>query len=138
MKKWLKNHWWALIGHTFIWLVPLISLVILTYQKVEAIKYLNIVGVVGCVLFILVYYKKLKTVIRDKMLEKNIKNEPIWLYRILQFINFGLGFLIFYLLYDFGKMYLDQIKTFIVLFFCEGTFGYICLVIDGIGGGNDE
>ena len=55
MKKYLKEHAWAIVGHAFIWVVPLITLLILTYNKVESIKYLNIVGVVGCVVFMIVY-----------------------------------------------------------------------------------
>ena len=56
MKKYLKEHAWAIVGHAFIWVVPLITLLILTYNKVESIKYLNIVGVVGCVIFMIVYF----------------------------------------------------------------------------------
>lgn len=133
MKKYLKEHAWAIVGHAFIWVVPLITLLILTYNKVESIKYLNIVGVVGCVIFMIVYYKKLKKIIRDKFLEKRIKNEPVWLYRIFQWVNFMLAFAIFFLLYDFIGEYINEIKNFLLIFMIEGTFGYVCLVIDGIG-----
>ena len=133
MKKYLKEHAWAIVGHAFIWVVPLITLLILTYNKVESIKYLNIVGVVGCVIFMIVYYKKLKGIIRDKFLEKRIKNEPVWLYRIFQWVNFMLAFVIFFLLYDFIGEYINEIKNFLLICMIEGTFGYVCLVIDGIG-----
>lgn len=139
MKEWLKKNLLLLIGNIFIWVLPLILCLIMSFGGTKeptpfSFK-LSLWGIVVIIAYLLVYYKKLKKLLeRHKTIQiTKLGYVKIWV-RVIELISYLLPYvcalvLIIGLKGVYERVY-NELITFIVSTMISATIGYSLLVID--------
>lgn len=139
-----KNHKWRILGWFCIWILPLCMLC--TYIGIEQYHTNTQTGSNGykityewwvilvLIIMLIIYFKKLRQVIRDKKLASNIKGIPINpIYHLLDGVGTcGSIGIVYWVVYMLNKIRLDTLLNYIMIVLCSVGFGYICLAIDSI------
>lgn len=139
MKKWLKENILAIVGNIFIWVLPLVLCLIMSFggtKEETPISFkISLWGIVVIFIYIIAYHKKLKKLIeRHKTLQlAKLGYVKIWV-RIVEWVSYLLPYVcaligVIGLHNCFDKIYNDLI-TFMVLAMISATIGYVILVID--------
>ena len=76
MKKWLKENILAIVGNIFIWILPLVLCLIMSFggtkEQTPLSFKISLWGIVVIFIYIIAYHKKLKKLIeRHKTLQKS-------------------------------------------------------------------
>lgn len=139
MKEWLKKNIFSLIGNFFIWIVPLIMALIMSFggtqEKTSLSFKISVWGIVVVVIYLLVYYKKLRKVVdRQKTVQiAKLGYVKFWV-RLVEWVSYLLPYVIALVLIvalknNYESLYNDLL-TFIVLTMISSTIGYSLLVLD--------
>ena len=139
MKKWLKDNALILVGNIFIWVLPLILCLIMSFggtKEPTPLSFkLSLWGIVVILAYLVVYYKKLKKLLeRHKTIQiTKLGYTKIWV-RVIELIAYLLPyvcalFLIVGLKGVYERVYEDLV-TFIVLTMISATIGYCILMVD--------
>lgn len=130
-KKWLKGNAYLIVGYFFIWVVPLILLVILACESKENTIAFKLWGSVLGVIIIVVYFLKLRSFVRKKCeRELNEQNRiPLWL-RAIQGLITIISFVAIILVFDCAKQMFSEIMTFFISTCVSVAIGYIWLCVD--------
>lgn len=130
-KKWLSKNIYMVVGYFFIWIVPLILLVILASESKSATTGFKLWGSVVGVVIVVVYFVRLRAFIRKKC-ERELTEQnrvPVWL-RLIQGVITVISFVAIILVFTcFGTM-AKEITTFFVATAISVGVGYIFLCID--------
>ena len=129
--KWINQNIYLMVGYLFIWLAPLILLVIMGITK-ENDKWTFALwgGIVG-IIIVVVYFVKLRAFIRKKC-ERELTEQnriPIYL-RIIQMFVSLIGFVSALLVIKVVSDSLDQLYIFLGTTIAFIVIGYIFLIID--------
>lgn len=116
-------------GFCFTWLVPLISIIsFLCIHSTEYKRKIPLWLIITLVIVAIIYVKKIKSILRDKMLVAKLKNIPICpLYYI---INGGVTVLIIWLAYwlvdIFSNWNLIELQRYLVICMASVACGSLC------------
>ena len=130
--KWLNQNIYLMVGYFFIWIAPLILLVIMGITKKEVDKWTFALwgGIVG-IIIIVVYFVKLRAFIRKKC-ERELTEQnriPVYL-RIIQMFVSLIGFVSALFIITVIGDSLDQLFIFLGITIAFIVIGYIFLIID--------
>lgn len=139
MKNWVKENIVNIIGNFFIWIVPLIMVLIMSFggtrQETSTTFKVSIWGIVVAIIYLLVYRKKIKKEIdRRKTIQlANLGYVKVWV-RLIEWLSYLLPYVIALVLIVglkgvYEQLY-DELVLFIVLVMISATLGYIVLGID--------
>ena len=130
-KKWLSKNAYMLVGYFFIWIVPLILLVILAAESKSSVVAFKLWGSLVGVVIVIVYFVKLRAFIRKKC-ERELTEQnrvPVWL-RLIQGVITVISFVAIILIFTcFGEM-AKEIITFLIATCVSVGIGYVWLCID--------
>lgn len=131
MKKWLKDNIYLVIGYFFIWVVPLILLVILACESKSTNIAFKLWGSVIGVTIIVVYFVKLRAFIRKKCERELIEQNrvPVWL-RIIQGVVTTISFVAIILVFSCFEKMSKEIMTYFICVSVAVAIGYIFLCLD--------
>lgn len=131
MKKWLKDNIYLVIGYFFIWVVPLILLVILACESKSTNIAFKLWGSVIGVTIIVVYFVKLRAFIRKKCERELIEQNrvPVWL-RIIQGVVTTISFVAIILVFSCFEKMSKEIMTYFICVCVAVAIGYIFLCLD--------
>jgi len=139
MKEWLKNNIVGIIGNIFIWIVPLVMVIIMSFggtkQETSLSFKIELYGIVIGIIYLLVYVKKLKKVLeRHKTIQlANLGYVKIWV-RLIEWLSYLLPYVIALVLIIALKGVYERIYEDLVLFITitmiSATMGYFILGID--------
>ena len=130
--KWLNQNIYLMVGYFFIWVAPLILLVIMgiTKEKVDGWTFALWGGIVGIIILI-VYFIKLRAFIRKKC-ERELTEQnriPIYL-RLIQMLVSLIGFVSALLVIKVVSNSINQLFIFLGTTIAFIIVGYIFLMID--------
>lgn len=131
MKESIKKNALWLIGEFFIFVVPLILLVILAFESKSSKVALKLWGVVILVVITVIYYflgKKQINKRKEKSFDK-VGYVPTWL-RVIGLLVAMLPFVAFILILDSAKTMLDEMLVYIGCTMGSVAIGYIFLIAD--------
>lgn len=131
MKKWLKENIYLGIGYFFIWLVPLILLVVLATESKSTVIAWKLWGSVVGVVIIIVYFLKLRAFIRKKC-ERELTEQnriPIPL-RLIQGLITIISFVALILMFSCFEKMMNEINTFFIWTCVSVALGYVFLCVD--------
>ena len=139
MKEWLKKNSLQIVGNIFIWILPLVLCLIMSFggtKEPTPLSFkMSLWGIVITIVYLLIYRKKIKKWLdRQKTIQlSNLGYVKIWI-RIVELIGYLLPYvcaiiLIVGLKGTYEKIY-NELLTFIVLTMISATIGYIILIID--------
>lgn len=132
LKSWTVKNKWLLVGYFFIWIMPLILLIICatTHSSGKTIKF-TLWGSVICVFIIIIYYFRLRIWLRKKAeRELNEQNRiPTWI-RFSQMLITIVAFMAIIFALDSIKEDLDKMLIYFISSMVSVIIGYVCLMID--------
>lgn len=139
MKTWLKKHIVSIIGNIFIWVVPLVMVLIMSFGGTNTItttKFkVGLLGIVVAIIYLLVYAKKLKKALeRQKTIQlANIGRVKMWI-RIIEWLSYllpyGIALVLIVALKGVYEQIYNELVLFIVLTMISASIGYLILCID--------
>lgn len=131
MKKWLKDNKYVTIGEFFIWIVPLVLLVLLAFESKSKTISLKLWGDVILIFIAIIYFVGLRRVIHRKIdFEKHEQlRVPVWLRLIQGFVTM-LCFVAVILMIDTIQDMFKEIMTYVICSMVSVFIGYIFLIID--------
>ena len=131
MKKWLTDNLYLIIGYFFIWVVPLILLVILATESKSTNIAFKLWGSVIGVIIIVVYFLKLRAFVRKKCERELIEQNrvPVWL-RLIQLGVTTLSFVAIILVFSCFEKMAKEIINFFICTSVSVAMGYIFLIVD--------
>lgn len=132
LKSWTVKNKWLLVGYFFIWIMPLILLIICatTHSSGKSIKF-TLWGSVICFFIIIIYYFRLRIWLRKKAeRELNEQNRiPVWI-RFSQMLITIVAFMAIIFALDSIKEDLDKMLIYFISSMVSVIIGYVCLMID--------
>lgn len=132
LKSWAVKNKWLLVGYFFIWIMPLILLIICatTHSSGKSIKF-TLWGSVICFFIIIIYYFRLRIWLRKKAeRELNEQNRiPVWI-RFSQMLITIVAFMAIIFALDSIKEDLDKMLIYFISSMVSVIIGYVCLMID--------
>ena len=132
LKSWTVKNKWLLVGYFFIWIMPLILLIICatTHSSGKSIKF-TLWGSVICFFIIIIYYFRLRIWLRKKAeRELNEQNRiPVWI-RFSQMLITIVAFMAIIFALDSIKEDLDKMLIYFISSMVSVIIGYCCLMID--------
>lgn len=127
----MKKHLYFIAGQFFIWLVPIICLIIMACNgSTNGIKIKTWVSV-ALVIAVAIYYikgKKELTKLKDRQLDKD--NYVHWWVRLIEWLVAIIPFIVALLLVESIKTDIDETIIFIIICMVSVSIGYIILGID--------
>lgn len=130
-KKWFSKNAYMVFGYFFIWLVPLILLVILASESKSTVIAWKLWGTIVGVVIIIIYFVKLRAFIRKKC-ERELTEQnrvPVWL-RAIQGLITIISFIAIILIFSCFEKMAKEITTFLISTCVSVGIGYIWLCID--------
>lgn len=131
MKEKLKKNALWLIGEFFIFIVPLILLVILAFESKSSAVAFKLWGVVALIVITIVYYfigKKQLNKRKEKAFDK-VGYVPTWI-RVLGLLVVMLPFVALILILQSASTMLKELYTYVGVTMGSVGLGYIFLIID--------
>ena len=129
--KWLNQNIYLMVGYFFIWIAPLILLVIMGINENEMRYSFELWGGIVGIIIVIIYFVKLRAFIRKKC-ERELTEQnriPIYL-RIIQMFVSLIGFVSALLVIKVVSDSLDQLFIFLGTTIAFIVLGYIFLMID--------
>jgi len=129
--KWLNQNIYLMVGYFFIWIAPLILLVIMGINENEMRYSFELWGGIVGIIIVIIYFVKLRAFIRKKC-ERELTEQnriPIYL-RIIQMFVSLIGFVSALLVIKVVSDSLDQLFIFLGTTIAFIVIGYIFLIID--------
>lgn len=130
-KKWLSKNAYMLIGYFFIWIVPLILLIILAAESKSQVVAFKLWGSLVGIVIVVVYFIKLRAFIRKKC-ERELTEQnrvPVWL-RAIQGVITILSFVAIILIFTCFEEMAKEITTFLIATCVSVGIGYLWLCVD--------
>lgn len=130
-KKWLSKNAYMLIGYFFIWIVPLILLIILAAESKSQVVAFKLWGSLVGIVIVVVYFIKLRAFIRKKC-ERELTEQnrvPVWL-RAIQGVITILSFVAIVLIFTCFEEMAKEITTFLIATCVSVGIGYLWLCVD--------
>ena len=132
LKSWTVKNKWLLVGYFFIWIMPLILLIICstTHSSGKSIKF-TLWGSVICFFIIIIYYFRLRIWLRKKA-ERELTEQnriPTWI-RFSQMLITIVAFMAIIFALDSIKEDLDKMLIYFISSMVSVIIGYVCLMID--------
>lgn len=132
LKSWTVKNKWLLVGYFFIWIMPLILLIICatTHSSGKSIKF-TLWGSVICFFIIIIYYFRLRIWLRKKA-ERELTEQnriPVWI-RFSQMLIIIVAFMAIIFALDSIKEDLDKMLIYFISSMVSVIIGYVCLMID--------
>lgn len=131
IKKWLSTNAYMPMGYVFIWVLPLILLVILAAESKTNVIAFKLWGSIVGVVIVVVYFVKLRAFIRSKC-ERELHEQnrvPVWL-RAIQGVITILSFVAIILVFSCFDEMAKEITTFLIATCISVGVGYIWLCVD--------
>lgn len=131
MKESIKKNAFWLIGEFFIFVVPVIMLIILACESKDSKVAVSLWGVVVAVVIVIIYYFMGRKVLNKKK-EKDYDKKgyvPTWI-RVLGLFVAMLPFVALLLVLYSTKTMLDEIIVYIICTMVSIGVGYIFLIVD--------
>lgn len=138
-KENIVNHKWRSIGFILIWIFPLTFLS--TYFALEQVNQASTYKltyewwtILALFIIIVIYFKKIRQVVRDRKLEARIKGIPLNpLLHLLEGVGVvGTIALVYWVVYLMDNIDLSKLLKYIILCMCSIGVGYILYAIDDI------
>ena len=135
MKQWLKKNITYCCGLFFVWVVPIILLVIMALSGSSNGIKLKTWAIIVMVVALFIYHAKLKSTISKTKERYLIKQDyvPMWIY-FINWVSFIIPFVIFYLVVDNIKASvnstINEFQVFTILCAISVSIGYIVLIED--------
>ena len=129
--KWLNKNIYLMVGYFFIWLAPLILLVIMGINENEMRYSFELWGGIVGIIIVIIYFLKLRAFIRKKV-ERELTEQnrvPVYLRFIQMFVSL-IGFVSALLVIKVVSDSLDQLYIFLGTTIAFIVIGYIFLIID--------
>ena len=129
--KWLNQNIYLMVGYFFIWVAPLILLVIMGINENEMRYSFELWGGIVGVVIVIIYFLKLRAFIRKKV-ERELTEQnrvPIYLRLIQMFVSL-IGFVSALLVIKVVSDSLDELYIFLGTTIAFIIVGYIFLMID--------
>jgi putative Ca2+/H+ antiporter (TMEM165/GDT1 family) len=129
--KWLNQNIYLMVGYFFIWLAPLILLVIMGINENEMRYSFELWGGIVGIIIVIIYFLKLRAFIRKKV-ERELTEQnrvPVYLRFIQMFVSL-IGFVSALLVIKVVSDSLDQLYIFLGTTIAFIVIGYIFLIID--------
>ena len=132
LKSWTVKNKWLLVGYFFIWIMPLILLIICatTHSSGKSIKF-TLWGSVICFFIIIIYYFRLRIWLRNKT-ERELTEQnriPVWI-RFSQMLITIVAFMAIIFALDSIKEDLDKMLIYFISSMVSVIIGYVCLMVD--------
>lgn len=131
LKKWLSANSYLMVGYFFIWIVPVILLIILAAESKDNVVAFKLWGSLVGIVIVVVYFIKLRAFIRRKC-ERELTEQnrvPVWL-RAIQGVVTILSFVAIILIFSCFETMAKEITTFLIATCVSVGFGYLWLCID--------
>lgn len=128
---WIKDNMFVIFGNFFIWVVPLILLVILAFESRTNQVSFKLWGSVVGVILVVVYFLKLRSYVRKKC-ERELTEQnriPVYL-RLVQLLVAIISFGAIILVASAMKEMYQEIITFLWVSLIAVCIGYVFLTID--------
>lgn len=129
--KWINQNIYLMVGYFFIWLAPLILLVIMGINENEMRYSFELWGGIVGIIIVIIYFLKLRAFIRKKV-ERELTEQnrvPVYLRFIQMFVSL-IGFVSALLVIKVVSDSLDQLYIFLGTTIAFIVIGYIFLIID--------
>ena len=129
--KWLNQNIYLMVGYFFIWLAPLILLVIMGINENEMRYSFELWGGIVGIIIVIIYFLKLRAFIRKKV-ERELTEQnrvPVYLRFIQMFVSL-IGFVSALLVIKVVSDSLEQLYIFLGTTIAFIVIGYIFLIID--------
>lgn len=131
-KDWFKKNKLLLFGYFFIWIMPLILLVVCatTHSSGKSIKF-TLWGSVVCFVIIVIYYFRLRKYLA-KRAERELHEQnriPVWI-RFFQMIIIVIAFLAIIFALDSIKEDIDKMLIYFISSMSSVIIGYLFLMAD--------
>lgn len=129
--QFVKDNSYLIIAFFFIWIVPLILLVVLASESKSSVIAWKLWGTVVGVIIIIIYFARFKKWINRKVdFEKHEQlRVPVYL-RLIQLCVSILSFVAVGLIISCMQEMFNEILTFVICCGCSVAFGYIFLIVD--------
>lgn len=139
MKEWLKKNTNNIIGNFFIWIVPMITILTMSFggtktETTTKFKF-SLIGIVIALIYLIIYSKKIKKLVeRRKTIQIAQLNRVKFWVRLVEWISYMLPYTIILVLFNALSGVYEQVftdlMTFIVITMVSATIGYIFLMLD--------
>jgi len=129
--KWLTQNIYLMVGYFFIWIAPLILLVIMGINENEMRYSFELWGGIVGIIIVIIYFLKLRAFIRKKV-ERELTEQnrvPVYLRFIQMFVSL-IGFVSALLVIKVVSDSLEQLYIFLGTTIAFIVIGYIFLIID--------
>jgi putative Ca2+/H+ antiporter (TMEM165/GDT1 family) len=129
--KWLNQNIYLMVGYFFIWVAPLILLVIMGINENKMRYSFELWGGIVGIIIVIIYFLKLRAFIRKKV-ERELTEQnrvPVYLRFIQMFVSL-IGFVSALLVIKVVSDSLDQLYIFLGTTIAFIVIGYIFLMID--------
>jgi len=129
--KWINQNIYLMVGYFFIWLAPLILLVIMGINENEMRYSFELWGGIVGIIIVIIYFLKLRAFIRKKV-ERELTEQnrvPVYLRFIQMFVSL-IGFVSALLVIKVVSDSLEQLYIFLGTTIAFIVIGYIFLIID--------
>ena len=129
--KWLNQNIYLMVGYFFIWVAPLILLVIMGINENEMRYSFELWGGIVGIIIVIIYFLKLRAFIRKKV-ERELTEQnrvPVYLRFIQMFVSL-IGFVSALLVIKVVSDSLEQLYIFLGTTIAFIVIGYIFLIID--------